>query len=106
MVGKEGFPKGNPSKGFPLAVFRPFLAAERDGLRGLSAKRKKISTKQKIKTKSSPTTSDEKIWPCSLSDIRKNAPARPEHHKEYIKHTQAGECFPPPVCGLVWVRKG
>ena len=56
MVGKEGIPKGNPSKGFPLAVFRPFLAAERDGPRGLSAI-KKLSIKQKIRTKSSPTAS-------------------------------------------------
>ena len=37
LVGKEGIPRGTHRKGSPSAVFRPFLAAERDGLRGLSA---------------------------------------------------------------------
>ena len=43
-VGREGFPKGNPSKGFPFgASLLPFFAQRKEGPpRGLSAKSKRM----------------------------------------------------------------
>ena len=102
LVGKEGIPKGNPSKGFPLAVFRPFLAAERDGPRGLSAI-KKLSTKEKMKIKSYPTTGSEKIWSCILSGGRKGRPARPERNKKAVYQTEDVNKKQPPTSGKkIW----
>ena len=70
LVGKEGLPQGNPSKGFPLVFFASFLTSERMGLRGLSAKENRWDGEKTETYGSVPLPAGESNMRYQMLDVR------------------------------------